>query len=391
MKQRSPSSAFFWLAVICCVAAIAIHAYLTKHHLDLQYGISDGNSLCNINDKLDCDSVNTSVYSEIFGTPIALWGVVANAAILLLLFWAKATRFQNSHLSRICFFLGSGIGFISLVMLVISFTQLGTFCLFCIGTYVASFGLFLGVWRMVQQDISAMPSTVSYLFTRGDNGGFSYLIYLAMIPVFVFVLNGMLRSRFGDDFKQMVSESVGLWQTNPSVNLDVPDALNLKRTEDNYKMHIVEFADFNCGHCKRAAPTLHAFAKSRKDVQLTFLNFPLDGGCNPAIKGPGESCALAKATICGKAQNKGWEVHDWLFENQTQVNMEKMISTLKLEPTSFNECLNNTATHESVFKQASLGQSAGIKGTPSIYVNGRLLNGGQFIPVLTEVYNHLGN
>lgn len=157
-----------------------------------------------------------------------------------------------------------------------------------------------------------------------------------------------------------------------------------------YKMNIVEFADFSCPHCKTAAPVLHAFAKSRKDVNLTFMNFPLDGNCNPAIQGPGKTCTYAKATLCANSLGKGWETHDWFFKNQGNFDgLDLVVKDLGIDAIKLKECVESTATHEAVMKQATQGKDAGVKGTPAVFVNGRLLMGGQFMPILNEAYKTL--
>jgi len=390
MKERSPSPAFWWLAAICSLLAIGIHFYLTRHHLDLQYGTYEGASICNINQTLDCDSVNTSSFSELFGAPLALWGAVANAAMLLLLLWTKTTSFRNAHLNRICFLFAGTIALASVIMIGISSFQLGTYCLFCILTYLCSFGLLLGVVKMIPLELSQVGNTLRYLLSRGEEGGISYLIFFAAIPVAVFIFNGMFRSRFGDDLSYIIQESKSYWQTNPYFDFDTSTGLHQKDSQQNYRMHIVEFADFGCSHCRAAAPSLNAFSKSRQDVQFTFMNFPLDGNCNPAITAPGHSCALAKGVFCANQQGKGWEFHDWLFEHQGSVtDVKQVASELKLEPRRFEECLESSATHEAIMKQASQGKSAGVNGTPTIFVNGKQLPRGQLMPILNEVYKSL--
>src|ERR1700730_8462004 len=89
-------------------------------------------------------------------------------------------------------------------------------------------------------------------------------------------------------------------------------------------MQIVEFSDFQCPHCKHAAPSLHAFVNAhRDDVHFIFQNFPLDPACNKDFKpgtGHDQACLFAKAALCGNQQGKFVETHDWIFKHQDDLS-----------------------------------------------------------------------
>ena len=166
-------------------------------------------------------------------------------------------------------------------------------------------------------------------------------------------------------------------------------------------MTIVEFADFRCPHCKHAAPSLHAFAESHPDVQLIFKPFPLDGTCNEAMKqggGDGISCAIAAAVICSeKLAKKGWQAHDYFFEQQETLlrssditaNIEEVATSTGLVLADLQACIKNPETMTEVTALAKEGEKAQIRGTPTIFVNNKLLMNGQMIPVLENAYQSI--
>ena len=48
---------------------------------------------------------------------------------------------------------------------------------------------------------------------------------------------------------------------------------------------VIEFSDFECGHCANAYRSLkQVLPRFQKDVQVRFHHFPLDAACNPAVK-----------------------------------------------------------------------------------------------------------
>lgn len=76
------------------------------------------------------------------------------------------------------------------------------------------------------------------------------------------------------------------------------------------KVTIVEFSDFECPFCGRAASTVKKILEEYKDeVRIVYKQFPLVSIHKYAQK-------AAEASLCALDQGKFWEYHDKLFENQ---------------------------------------------------------------------------
>jgi protein-disulfide isomerase len=161
---------------------------------------------------------------------------------------------------------------------------------------------------------------------------------------------------------------------------------------------LTEFADFRCGHCKRASFTLHAFAKANPDVRFEFYSFPLDGACNEKIpQATGLSCRLASAVYCAEKDGKGWEMHDLIFAHQETINnfttsaqidglLAKEISSTGLNWESVQRCIEQPETTDSIKSQAKQGALANVPGTPTVFANGRLVTRGSMLPVLQAIH-----
>ena len=381
-----------WIALVATTIAVGVHFYLVQHHYSLAFGGSDSPSICNVNKTFSCDTVNTSEYAELLGKPLALWAALTNGVLLLFLLWQLLST-APAFVSRMSFYLATFILAGSVVMATISFTQLGTFCLFCMAAYASSIVTWFGTFKAAQPiSFSLLPQDIKSLFESGPEGARSYLVFLLMIPAGAYLLNNMIVSSYVKNLDVVITESLNEWKASTSNTFDTSTGLHLKNKNLAAKMTIVEFADFGCIHCKRAAPSLHAFAKSRKDVQLIFLNYPLDGACNPAIPREGRTCRLAKSTYCGEQQNKGWDVHDWLFKNQgqaDQLGFDAMSKEIGLDISQLTHCLDSEDTTNVIRLQATQGQNAKIEGTPAIFVNGRHLPAGFFMPILEAAYKSL--
>jgi len=98
-----------------------------------------------------------------------------------------------------------------------------------------------------------------------------------------------------------------------------------------------------------------------------------------------ESVWAAQAAECAADQGKFWQMHDLLFsrqngENQgtfTKENLLALAEELKLYMTKFEPCLKNDQTLSRVQADTQEGQAAGVRGTPTFFINGQPLVGAQ--------------
>jgi len=132
------------IAWVTALAGVLDSIYLTVLKL------SNNKSLC-IQGVGDCWSVNTSIYSEIWGIPIALLGLVAYAAILLLL-WAE----QRSHLlQQYVDYILFGVTLIGVIysayLTYLEIAVIKAICPFCVVSAVAMLILFIySVKRLIE-------------------------------------------------------------------------------------------------------------------------------------------------------------------------------------------------------------------------------------------------
>ena len=102
------------------------------------------------------------------------------------------------------------------------------------------------------------------------------------------------------------------------------------------------------------------------EVKLVYKNFPLR---NHKLAQPAALAALA----AGK-QNKFWEMHDAIFENYNKLSDEKLnelAQQLGLDMAKFEADRNDVAFKKQIQFDLQNGYSAGVRGTPTIFINGR--------------------
>ncbi len=164
-------------------------------------------------------------------------------------------------------------------------------------------------------------------------------------------------------------------QASITVLLQAPRAdISVKNVAVRGTVHapvtIVEYADYECPYCQQVQPVLTQVEKAYAgQVAFIYKDFPL----------PMHSHAqkAAEASRCAEAQGKYWEYHDILYEDkQLEVPaLKESARKLKLDEASFASCLDSGAAVKSVKESADEGQSLGIQGTPTFFINGRYYNG----------------
>ena len=146
--------------------------------------------------------------------------------------------------------------------------------------------------------------------------------------------------------------------------------------EEDAPVTMIEFSEYQCPFCRRYAK--ETFPKIEKEyiqtgkVKYYFRDYPLSFH-QYAQK-------AAEAARCANDQGKFWEYHDKIFKNQAILNLEnlkKWAADLGLNTAQFNECLDNGKFEEAVKKDFADGQLAGVRGTPSFFINGKLFRGAQ--------------
>jgi protein-disulfide isomerase len=137
------------------------------------------------------------------------------------------------------------------------------------------------------------------------------------------------------------------------------------------KLKIVEFSDFECPYCSRAAKAVDAVKQRFGDqVQFSYRHFPLS--FHPAAR------PAAELTQCALEQGKFWELHDLIFENQSSLSAEAlrgMGEKAGLDMAKVDECLLSGRAAKQVEDDLAKAQELGVRGTPAFYIDGRAYDG----------------
>ncbi len=210
---------------------------------------------------------------------------------------------------------------------------------------------------------------------------------LPFLPLLAVVFFFALGITLGGGFMYIKSLESKVAGVNTAVNNPTPTAptqpqaptkVDIKVTASdpvkgnpNAKLTIVNFSDYQCPFCGRFY----------KDVETQIIKDYVDTGKakyvfkNLAFLGQ-ESTDAANAALCAKEQNKFWEYHATLFENQKGENqgdfakdkLKKFAADLGLNATQFNDCLDKQKYNAQVQADVAEANKNGFQSTPSTAV-----------------------
>jgi protein-disulfide isomerase len=147
---------------------------------------------------------------------------------------------------------------------------------------------------------------------------------------------------------------------------------------DSAPVELIEFGDFECGWCARYAVLQMPDIKQRLvpagKLRVRFLHFPLEGHTRAPL--------AHLAAACANEQGRFWQMHDVLYENQDEWiragnparTYEGYAERIGLDIPRYRSCVSEQRAWGQVLNDKSLGDSLGVGGTPTFFINGRLFD-----------------
>jgi protein-disulfide isomerase len=148
------------------------------------------------------------------------------------------------------------------------------------------------------------------------------------------------------------------------------------------KLTIVEYSDFECPFCGRAAGVVGKLKeKYGTKVRFVFRQFPLQMHEHAEL--------AAEAALAAHAQGKFWAFHDLLFQNQrdlARASLEKYAQKAGLDMTKFKKALDDHTYAKQVEADMKLAMEAHVSGTPSLFIGTeRVANATDFDSLSQEI------
>lgn len=148
-------------------------------------------------------------------------------------------------------------------------------------------------------------------------------------------------------------------------------------------VEVVVYSDFQCPFCRQFAQPIRELQAKGADgtpVTVTFKHFPLS--IHPAAE------LAHRAALAAEAQGRFWEMHDLLFANPQRVQRADLVAYAKqlgLDQARFENDLDGDAVKRAIAADLAEGTKAGVTGTPSYTINGRMYSGTRSLAQLKEL------
>lgn len=146
---------------------------------------------------------------------------------------------------------------------------------------------------------------------------------------------------------------------------------------------LVEFVDYECGHCKRAQSMLKTILEEyARDVRVAFKHYPLGQHTNARL--------AAQGAVAAQKQGKFWAYSDKVWDNAeflTPATLEKIAKDVGLDAAKWRQDLESADVKARVDADRSEGAALGIQSTPTIYVNGKLYSDARDVESLRDWIN----
>jgi protein-disulfide isomerase len=144
------------------------------------------------------------------------------------------------------------------------------------------------------------------------------------------------------------------------------------------RVTLVEFSDFECPHCREVHKVLQSVETHYPQIRIVFKDFPLT-----QLHPWAETAAIGARCAFQQSPAAFWKLHDLIFDNQDVISAANVWDQLTsfagqagLDAEAFKACLSSPETKRAVEASRDDGIALNVTSTPTIFINGRLLVGG---------------
>jgi protein-disulfide isomerase len=138
---------------------------------------------------------------------------------------------------------------------------------------------------------------------------------------------------------------------------------------------MVEFSDLQCPHCKDAQPVLEKLAADFPEMQVVFQHYPLVDKHPWAMKAAqyADCAARSDANAAWKFIAEVYAKQDGIALATADEKLSELAAAAGLDASGLAKCIALPETEARIRRSIALGDSVGVMGTPTVFVNGRML------------------
>ena len=340
-------------------------------------------SFCDVSETVSCEAVYKSSYGTVFGVPVAAGGAVWSALVLALVGYGMRTpRSEAAARAAGYVFLLSVVGLASVFYFAYaSFFVLQKTCPLCVAVYVSVAGIFIVSSAIAPSKlgslVSGIGSDISGLVSNPTAIGIGAAWLLGSIALVALFPREAIQEPAAQaaavaPIETLDQAQLEEWHRWIDAQPRVPGAL----PPAGVKVLVMKFNDYQCPACRMTYMAYKdIFAKYEASNPGAFRyesrDFPLEGECGlGGIHGGACEAAVAVRLAKAKGAAEGKQLEDWLFQRQETMSRDTAkqglaeIAQVKSFDAEYPKLL------EAVRADVRLGQTLGVSGTPTFFVNG---------------------
>ena len=343
---------------ILALIGLALSIELCIVYYNANFAIDAAPSICAISDKMDCDGVAKTSYSQFFGIPLSYVDKLQNKKGFGIL-----KVFKNPTSYIFCIALISFI--ISMILGCISVFKIDSICVFCFMTYFIDLLITISAKTKDKTVLNEIKTSFNdFVFALKDGRNIFWLVLVLLLFVSTLVYTSVSNiltpqiakmKQFEQYFKQ--------YDSDVEKNIMGPKDANIV---------INEYMDFNCGGCFFSQLYLHRLVSEFENVKVVQHIIPLEKECNHNMRFEGHkgSCLKARYALAAANQNMYWQMADVLFSEapETEKEIIEEARLLDLDIKKLKEDANSEQIKKEIQEMIKYADSQDITGTPTFVI-----------------------
>lgn len=337
-------------------------------------------SFCSINDFIDCDGVAKTTHSQVFGIPLAYWGIFFYVVVLFLTIVDKLKNIKFLKFLEVfkdpkayIAFLGSIAFLCSMGLAGLSLFKIKKLCILCVITYFIDLAIALVASDGMFKNIIRSFKTTFLDFIAGAKKYTKTCIVLILLAVSFLAYSGITLN-----FVPHIKKHQAILKYSNIKHNPYRVKGNILGNE-NGDVIIELYSDYVCPLCYIQNIMLHQAAKEFKNIRINHHNFPFDKECNPYIQvnmHP-NACFMSKAAIAARNQGNYWEMSSLLYEKQPKKidNVLKLVEEAGLDKEKFLQDFDTQAAKDEIARELEEAQKLELDSTPTMIIDGEKIVG----------------
>lgn len=396
------------LYALCAVALSLIGALASAVTIWLHFlyllDPSRAPSFCKVSATVQCAAVITSQYSELFGQPLGVFGLVYFLFLLAVAAVVMVSLLRGSPQAVGLLVLGSWAGVLSSCgLFLLSKFVIKAVCPACLIIYLTTIALGVISWLLVEGRVwvaiaqGVLTSLAFPLMLSGGRGrgalaaGWLIAFGGVVIMLAALLVRDSIAARIehimGKELEQEIAQVILRWRNSSPAELQIRTK-GVERDfaigSDSALVTLVMFSDYECPHCRDFYLELRVLLAEFKDqIRIIHKHFPLDQRCNPLILESlhQNACLAAEFARCAGEQGRFVEADDYLFslpsiEEQESAevvaaDIRKGAQALSLDSRAMEGCFASGRQRAAIDADIKLADRLKVEGTPTVFINSK--------------------